>query len=182
MSAPAAPEATMSEASEPVSPVLSLFQAYSAELDEHYDRRERIIKTSRDITALSKKLIFHLHRVTQRNPKAVLREAQPKLKELADRFDSLQEDLAGERYWRYQRQVSPGVQEYVCPVECRFDNRAEYPTPDRSGHLYALPIVDLRAHDHRRIAERCKSAYHSARLLARRGRPDRRSHEVSLVR
>lgn len=82
--------------------------------DEHYDRRERIIKISRDITALSKKLIFHLHRVTQRNPKAILAEAKPKLEELEGLFDRLKEDLQGERYWRYQRSISPGIQEYVC--------------------------------------------------------------------
>ncbi|KAK9896906.1 Translin [Cystobasidium minutum MCA 4210] len=95
------------------SELLQAFQVYSAELDEHYDRRERIIKTSRDITALSKKLIFHLHRVTQRKPEAVLKEAEPKLKDLANLFGTLQADLEGERYWRYQRQISPGIQEYI---------------------------------------------------------------------
>lgn len=34
----------------------------SQELDDHHDRRERIIKASRDITALSKKTIFSLQR------------------------------------------------------------------------------------------------------------------------
>lgn len=82
------------------SELIQAFHAYSAELDEHYDRRERIIKTSRDITALSKKLIFHLHRVTQRKPEAVLKEAEPKLKDLANLFSTLQADLEGERYWR----------------------------------------------------------------------------------
>ena len=38
------------------SPVMSMFEAFRNELDEHQDRRERIIKTSRDITALSKKM------------------------------------------------------------------------------------------------------------------------------
>lgn len=82
------------------SELLQAFAVYSSELDQHYDRRERIIKTSRDITALSKKLIFHLHRVTQRKPEAILKEAQPKLKELENLFAALQEDLEGERYWR----------------------------------------------------------------------------------
>jgi hypothetical protein len=61
-----------------------LFQGFRADLDDHvcfqrplhslkqttqrltfllkHDRRERLIKASRDLTALSKKLIFHLHR------------------------------------------------------------------------------------------------------------------------
>jgi predicted translin family RNA/ssDNA-binding protein len=82
------------------SELLQAFHAYSSELDEHYDRRERIIKTSRDITSHSKKLIFHLHRVTQRKPEAVFKEAEPKLKELEAMFKTLQTDLEGERYWR----------------------------------------------------------------------------------
>jgi hypothetical protein len=42
--------------------LLNAFAEYRAELDTHYDRRERIIKQSRDITAQSKKLIFSAHR------------------------------------------------------------------------------------------------------------------------
>lgn len=38
------------------SPFLSMFETFRSELDEHQDRRERIIKASRDITALSKKM------------------------------------------------------------------------------------------------------------------------------
>jgi len=89
------------------------FQQYSSELDEHYDRRERIVKTSRDVTALSKKLIFHLHRITQKKPQVILVEAKPKLDDLKKLLGSLQEDLEGERYWRYQRQISPGIQEFI---------------------------------------------------------------------
>ena len=38
------------------SPIMSMFEQFRAELDEHHDRRERIIKASRDITAASKKM------------------------------------------------------------------------------------------------------------------------------
>jgi hypothetical protein len=38
------------------SPYKSMFEDFRAELDEHHDRRERIIKASRDITASSKKM------------------------------------------------------------------------------------------------------------------------------
>ena len=40
----------------PLSPFMSMFETFRSELDEHHDRRERIIKASRDITALSKKM------------------------------------------------------------------------------------------------------------------------------
>lgn len=33
-----------------------MFEGFRDELDEHYDRRERIVKVSRDVTALSKKM------------------------------------------------------------------------------------------------------------------------------
>ena len=38
------------------SPFMPMFEIFRKELDEHHDRRERIIKASRDITALSKKM------------------------------------------------------------------------------------------------------------------------------
>lgn len=36
--------------------ILPMFEQFRAELDEHHDRRERVIKASRDITAASKKM------------------------------------------------------------------------------------------------------------------------------
>lgn len=38
------------------SPFLPMFEGFRTELDEHHDRRERIIKASRDVTAASKKM------------------------------------------------------------------------------------------------------------------------------
>jgi hypothetical protein len=38
------------------SPFMPMFEVFRSELDEHHDRRERIIKASRDITAASKKM------------------------------------------------------------------------------------------------------------------------------
>jgi predicted translin family RNA/ssDNA-binding protein len=40
----------------PPSATQSIFAAFRNELDEHHDRRERVVKVSRDITALSKKM------------------------------------------------------------------------------------------------------------------------------
>ena len=37
-------------------PFMPMFTLFRDELDEHHDRRERVIKASRDITALSKKM------------------------------------------------------------------------------------------------------------------------------
>lgn len=38
------------------SPLISIFEVVRSELDEHHDRRERIVKASRDVTAQSKKM------------------------------------------------------------------------------------------------------------------------------
>lgn len=42
--------------------IQSSFETFQMELDEYNDRRERLIKTSRDVTVASKRLIFGLHR------------------------------------------------------------------------------------------------------------------------
>jgi Translin family len=50
-------------------PIMTMFLGFRDELDEHHDRRERIIKASRDITALSKKMYVtrkhdpHIHQL-----------------------------------------------------------------------------------------------------------------------
>jgi hypothetical protein len=44
------------DSTESASPTISIFENFRDELDEHHDRREHIIKASRDITALSKKM------------------------------------------------------------------------------------------------------------------------------
>jgi hypothetical protein len=111
--------------------LLQVFDGFRSELDEHNDRREKLIKvlayspsihlnlmdlqTSRDITNLSKKLIFLLHRLsTDEADKAKLAsEATKKLSEIATLFAAQREDLADDRFWRYQRCVSPGLQEYI---------------------------------------------------------------------
>ena len=41
----------------------SVFTQIRDKLDAHYDRRERLVKISRDITSLSKKMIFSLQRI-----------------------------------------------------------------------------------------------------------------------
>jgi hypothetical protein len=40
----------------PESPFLPMFESFRSELDEHHDRRERVMKASKDITAASKKM------------------------------------------------------------------------------------------------------------------------------
>jgi hypothetical protein len=53
---PVAQDTDTTMTSETTSPIISVFEGFRNELDQHHDRRERIIKASRDITALSKKM------------------------------------------------------------------------------------------------------------------------------
>lgn len=75
------------------------FETYRDDIDAYNDTRDRLIKTSRDVTSLSKKAIFHMHRFSfdeawpayeagrlQHTPKneTLLREAHAKLDEIYD--------------------------------------------------------------------------------------------------
>ncbi|KAK2747390.1 hypothetical protein FQN55_005139 [Onygenales sp. PD_40] len=96
--------------------IQSIFTTFRQELDEHHDRRERIIKASRDITALSKKVIFSLQRVRALNkplPKHIAKDNTDRFAQITTLFTSIAPDLAGINGQRYQHQISPGIQEYI---------------------------------------------------------------------
>ncbi|KDE05743.1 hypothetical protein MVLG_03835 [Microbotryum lychnidis-dioicae p1A1 Lamole] len=93
--------------------LLDDFAGFRTELDAHQDRRERVIKTSRDITALSKKLIFTLHRITNTPRATVLQEAEAKIAQLRELFIKVHVEVQGDQFWRYEKAISPGMQEYL---------------------------------------------------------------------
>lgn len=81
--------------------LLAQFTSFRSELDAHQAQRERIVKLSRDVTALSKQLIFALHRVgTGRPMESVFREAEGKFKDLRGLFEKLQGEVRGADFWR----------------------------------------------------------------------------------
>ncbi|KAI0322293.1 Translin [Amylostereum chailletii] len=96
------------------------FNAFRDDLDDHNDRRERLIKGSRDITNASKKVIFLLHRImteyaTDQNALSLraAAEAQSKLRDIQTMFKNVAPELQADRFWRYQHNISPGLQEYI---------------------------------------------------------------------
>ncbi|KAL8900213.1 MAG: hypothetical protein Q9207_005793 [Kuettlingeria erythrocarpa] len=93
-----------------VSPFMPMFEVFRDELDEHHDRRERIIKASRDITALSKKIVRQLQSPI---PPPIAKEINTRYDSIKGLFISVAPDLQGLNAWRYQRQISGGCQEYV---------------------------------------------------------------------
>ncbi|KAL2835412.1 Translin family-domain-containing protein [Aspergillus pseudoustus] len=110
------PTSTMAEASESSPNILSMFGTFRDELDQHHDRRERLIKTSRDITALSKKIIFSLQRVRTANtplPVSIQKETQSRFSQINELFRSTIPDITGLNSRRYLRQLSGGIQEFI---------------------------------------------------------------------
>ncbi|KLU81052.1 hypothetical protein MAPG_00147 [Magnaporthiopsis poae ATCC 64411] len=86
-----------------------MFEGFRDELDRHHDRRERIVKASRDITALSKKIIFSLQRVRKIHsdlPAHVQADMRSRLAEVAKLFASIAVDVQGANRYRYARQLA----------------------------------------------------------------------------
>lgn len=104
--------------------VLEAFGLFRDEIDDYNDRRERLIKTSRDVTSLSKKVIFLLHRfdvgdfapdpssATQK----LLEEAESKLNHIVGvlKQAAAAEQLAlPERHDRHERNIGGGLEEFI---------------------------------------------------------------------
>nr|GMD27383.1 translin-associated protein X isoform X1 [Ipomoea batatas] len=79
------------------------------------EKRERVVKASRDITMNSKKVIFQVHRMSKDNREEVLEKAEKDLDAVTAQYVSrLVKELQGTDFWKLRRAYSPGVvQEYV---------------------------------------------------------------------
>ena len=94
--------------------IQTLFQQYQSELDCSHDKRERLVKLSRDITIQSKRIIFLLHRVLSSTDKnSVLTEAECKFQEVTKLLHKIAEELSNEDPTRYKSVYSIGIQEFV---------------------------------------------------------------------
>ena len=81
----------------------SIFTRIRDKLDAHYDRRERLIKISRDITSLSKKIIFSLQRVqgdVTSLPAGIQKEVEQREGEIKKLLDKALPDLQGANAYR----------------------------------------------------------------------------------
>ncbi|KAF8541665.1 Translin family-domain-containing protein [Trichophaea hybrida] len=97
-------------------PFMPMFLTFREELDSHHDRRERVIKASRDITALSKKMIFSLQRARKLNaplPAHLQKEISTRHAEINSHLTAISPDLQSLNANRYQRQISGGLQELM---------------------------------------------------------------------
>ncbi|GFF37052.1 beta-mannosidase B [Aspergillus lentulus] len=101
---------------QPSTHILSMFETFRDELDQHHDRRERVIKISRDITALSKKIIFSLQRIRTIKaplPTPIAKETKTRFDQISTLFQNVIPDVTGLNSWRYQRQLSGAIQEFI---------------------------------------------------------------------
>ncbi|KAF8936551.1 hypothetical protein BGZ58_004047 [Dissophora ornata] len=96
------------------------FAIYRDILDEHHERRERIIKVSRDINNFSKKMIFALHRAEPKDYLPQFSATSEALIEFREKHAIVLKllhrasvDLQGSNYHRYQRSISGAMQEYI---------------------------------------------------------------------
>ncbi|XP_054722754.1 translin-associated protein X-like [Uloborus diversus] len=100
---------------ENASHVARVFQSYQCELDAKYDKYERLVKKSRDLTIESKRIIFLLHRVMSSSDKEeILHEAEVRLNTLMhDVIDAIASELTKPEVYQFLRAFSPGLQEFV---------------------------------------------------------------------
>ncbi|KAF1949913.1 Translin [Byssothecium circinans] len=98
------------------SPYMPMFEGFREALDEHHDRRERIIKASRDITAASKKIIFTLQRVRklgQTVPPFVVKGNAQYWEGIEKQYQSIAADVQGLNAYRYGNNITGGNQEFM---------------------------------------------------------------------
>merc|ERR1719219_2316134 len=96
-------------------PVQKMFGEISLYLDSRHDKREKLVKLSRDVTIESKRIIFCLHRIkTEEDRAEVLEEAERRLEELKENvWRKVAEELRSEDDYQFIRAYSPGLQEWV---------------------------------------------------------------------
>ena len=96
------------------------FSAHMANLDAKHDRRERLVKLSRDVTIHSKRAIFLLLRCPPKGNadktdvrERVIAEAKTKINEVHALIGCIAEELEHDDYWKFARAFSPGMQEFI---------------------------------------------------------------------
>ncbi|CAN8100842.1 unnamed protein product [Discula destructiva] len=129
-----------------------VFEKFRDELDEHHDRRERIVKASRDITALSKKIIFSLQRVRTIQPDLppnIEKEIQSRLTEISKLLASIAPEVQGINRHRYARNMSC-IEELIEALTFAHYLR----TQSLMGYSHSVDTVAaLTSHQHHHVSD-----------------------------
>ncbi|KAH7368464.1 translin associated factor X [Plectosphaerella cucumerina] len=119
----------------PESRFTPMFVQFRDELDEHHDRKERIVKVSRDVTALSKKIIFACQRVNKLGqfPQRTQEEIDTRMEEIRTLLTSIEPDLATINRRRYAHTLR-GLEELVEALSfVQYLQRQTLITPDEAA-------------------------------------------------
>ncbi|XP_057869290.2 uncharacterized protein LOC131076229 isoform X1 [Cryptomeria japonica] len=103
-------------ATENPNPFRHEFEKYCEHLNQLNEKRERLVKASRDVTQNSKKVIFQVHRIGNDDKETVLKQAEKDLNGVRKQHLSrVANELQGNvnDAWKLRRAFSPGIQEYV---------------------------------------------------------------------
>uniref|UniRef100_M4DFJ4 Uncharacterized protein n=1 Tax=Brassica campestris TaxID=3711 RepID=M4DFJ4_BRACM len=74
------------------------------------EKRERVVKASRDITINSKKVIFQVHRLSKDSKEEVLEKARKDLEAVREQhFARMMKELQGTDFWKLRRAYSPRI-------------------------------------------------------------------------
>ncbi|KRY92456.1 Translin-associated protein X [Trichinella pseudospiralis] len=125
--------------------LILLFTSYANELDAIYDKRDRILKASQEITVSSKRVICLLHRCVNENEEngwKIFQQAVEKLKSLAnDQFKTVAFELKDEYCDQYEKYYSNGLQEYI--EAWSFLNFLQYKKLITFYFDYVMGVADL---------------------------------------
>jgi hypothetical protein len=115
--------ATAHSASAGCSAMKAEFAKHAEYLNTLNDKRERLVKASRDLTMNSKKAIFQVHRISKNNKEEVLSKAENDLTVVVNQYiGKLVKELQGTDFWKLRRAYTFGVSINVVPLH-RFCSR-----------------------------------------------------------
>ncbi|KAI6659050.1 Translin-associated protein X-like [Oopsacas minuta] len=136
------------------SSLMESFRTFRADLDAHQDKYERLVKISRDITIISKRIIFNLHRcVGSTDREAIFEECVTKFSSISPLISSIQQETMDLDPYLYARAYTNGYQELVEALTfyhfLRYSSLVSYQhlSPFFKGTLliidYVLGVLDL---------------------------------------
>jgi len=96
--------------------MVDIFKSFQVELDTRHDTWEKVVKLSRDVTIESKRLIFHLQRISNNSMEQlkILQEAEKKKKFILNKLCQISVILNEKNHpLQFMRAYSPGLQEFI---------------------------------------------------------------------
>ena len=126
---------------------IDVFKSFQLELDSRHDTWEKVVKLSRDVTIESKRLIFHLHRISKElsERSKLLQEAEKKKKLILNKLQQISEILNNDRDpLQFLRAYSAGLQEFIEADSLLYYLTKEPELTCDNIHLGILPLESVK--------------------------------------